>query len=96
MLDRRDGARDLAGDEGLAADRAFVIEQDAARGMHAVGFAVIDRDPMRVELRGRVRRARVERRRLPLRGLLHLAEQLGGRRLIEAGLIFAAENTDRL
>jgi hypothetical protein len=96
MFDRRDGARDLAGDEGLAADRALVIEQDAARGMHAIGFAVIDRDPMSVELGSRVRRTRIERRRLPLRDLLHLAEQLRGRSLIESGPVFPAEDADRL
>jgi hypothetical protein len=31
VLDRGHGAGDLAGDEGFAADRALVVEQDAAR-----------------------------------------------------------------
>src|SRR5580700_8606709 len=48
-LDGRHRAGDLARHEGLAADRAFVIEQDAVRGMHAVGFAIIHGDPVRVE-----------------------------------------------
>jgi hypothetical protein len=30
-LDRRDGAGDLARDEGLAPNRALVVEQDAVR-----------------------------------------------------------------
>ena len=34
-LDRRDGAGDLAGHEGFAARRSFVIEQNAVRGVHA-------------------------------------------------------------
>ncbi len=64
--------------------------------MHAIGFAVIDRDPIGIELCRRVRRARIERRRFLLRNLPHLAEQLGGRGLIEASLGFAAEDTNGL
>ena len=67
--DRRDRARDLAGDEGLAAQRALVVEQDAVRGVIAVGLAVVDRDPVRVELGDRIGAARVERRGLALRRL---------------------------
>ena len=83
-LDRRDRAGDLAGDEGLAADRALVVEQDAVGGVHAVGLAVVHRDPVGVELGRGVGRARIERRGLALRHLLHLAVQLRGRGLIEA------------
>jgi hypothetical protein len=43
-------ARDLARDEGFAAQRALVIEQDAVRRMNAIGLAVIHRDPIGVEL----------------------------------------------
>src|SRR5580704_8157987 len=49
-LDPGDGAGDLAGDKGLAADRAFMIEQDAVAGEHAVGLAVVHRDPVAVKL----------------------------------------------
>src|SRR5262245_53970366 len=95
-LDRRDRARDLAGDEGFASDRTLMVEKNAVRGMHAVGLAVVDRDPVRVELRGRVGRAWIERRRLPLRPLLDLAEEFGGRGLIEAGLALAAKDANGL
>ena len=60
MLDRGDGARDLARDEGLAADRALVVEQDAVGGVHAVGLAVVHRDPVGVEL-GRAHRGCADR-----------------------------------
>ena len=40
---RGDGGGDLAGDELEAAARRFVVEEDAARRMQAVGFAVVAR-----------------------------------------------------
>ncbi len=86
MGDRRDGAGDLAGDEGLAADRALVVEQDAVRGMNAVGLAIVHRDPVGVELGGAVGGARIERRRLRLRHLADLAEHLRRRGLVEPHL----------
>src|SRR5262245_63964985 len=95
-FDRRDRSRDLASDEGFASDRALVVEKNSVGGVKAVGLAVVDRNPMRVKLGRRVRRARIERRGLTLRDLLHLAEQLGGRSLIEAGLALQAEDTDGL
>ena len=85
-MDRRDGARDLAGDEGLGPRRAFVVEEDAVRGMHAIGFAVIDRDPIGIELGRGIGRARIERRLLVLRHRLDLAVKLRGRGLIETRL----------
>src|SRR5260370_2687528 len=45
-----DAARDLPRHEGLAADRAFMIEQDAVRGKHAVGLAIVHRDPVAVKI----------------------------------------------
>ena len=95
-LDRGDGARDLAGDEGLAAKRAFVVEQNAVRGVHAVGLAVVHHDPIGVELGGGVGTARIERRLLALRNLGRLAVELRRRRLIEAGLLGEPEQADRL
>ena len=83
-MDRRDGAGDLAGDESFAADRALVIEQDAVRGVDAVGLAIVDRNPVGVELGRRIRRARIERRRLVLRNRLRLAVEFRGRGLVEA------------
>ena len=71
-LDRGDRARDFARDEGLAADRALMIEQDAVGGVNAVGLAVIHRDPVGIELGRGVGTARRERRRLGLRRSLVL------------------------
>ena len=88
------GAGDLAGDEGFAAQRAFVVEQDAVAGIHAIGLAVVHRDPVSVELGHRIGTARVERRGFLLGGFLHQAIQLGGAGLVEAGLLFHAENAD--
>ena len=88
-------AGDLARDEGLAADRAFVVEQDAVGGEHAVGLAVVHRDPVAVELGDAVGRARIERRGLLLRDFLDQAVQFRGRRLIEPRLLLHAENADR-
>src|ERR1700739_2696852 len=81
-LDAGDAARDLARHKGLAADRAFMIEQDAVRGEHAVGLAVVHRYPVTVELGDAVRRARIERPGLPLRNLLDPAGQFRGPRLV--------------
>ena len=94
--DARDGAGDLARDEGLAADRALVVEEDAVGGVHAVRLAVVDRDPVAVELGGAVRAARVEGRGLALRHLLHEPVHLAGRGLVEAHLALEPEDPDRL
>ena len=53
------------------------------QAIEPVRLAVVDRDPIGVDLRGRVRRARMERRRFALRRLGDLAEHLRARRLIE-------------
>src|SRR5487761_714548 len=65
-LDRGDCPRDLSGDEGLAAHRRLVVEQDAVRGVQAVGLAVIHRDPVGIELGHGIGAARVKRRQLAL------------------------------
>ena len=57
-----DAAGDLAGDEGLAAARGLVVEEDAVAGIHAVGLAVVHGDPVGIHLGHRIGRARVERR----------------------------------
>ncbi|EXI76370.1 MAG: hypothetical protein AW07_00315 [Candidatus Accumulibacter sp. SK-11] len=94
--DAGDGTGDLARDEGLAAHRTLVIEEDAVAGIDAVGFAVVDGDPVGVELGDRIRTARVERRRLLLRNFLDEAVEFRGARLVEAGLLLEAEDADRL
>ena len=63
-----------------------MVEQDAGRRMDAEALAVVHRGPMRENLRGGVRRARIERRIFALHGFLRLAEHFRGRRLIKAGL----------
>ena len=83
-----DAAGDLAGDEGLAAARRLVVEEDAVAGIHAVGLAVVHGDPVGIHLGHRIGRARVERRGFRLRDLLDQAVELGGGCLIEAGLLF--------
>jgi len=37
---------DFAGNERFATARAFVVKQNAVAGVHAIGFAVVDDDPM--------------------------------------------------
>jgi hypothetical protein len=59
-FDAREGAGDLASDEGLATGRGFVVEQDAVAGVDTVGLTVVDGDPVGVELGDRVGAARVE------------------------------------
>src|ERR1700686_656785 len=94
-LDAGNAAGDLAGDKGLAADRALVIEQDAVRGEHAIGLAVVNRDPVAIQLGDAIGRTRIERGSFLLRLFLHQAVKFRGRRLIEARFLFHAENPDR-
>src|SRR5207237_2637528 len=91
-LDAGDAARDLAGDEGFAADRALVVEQDAVASIHAVGLTVVHRNPVAVQFCDAVRRTRIEWRRLLLRHFLHEAVELGGGRLVKPRLLLHAEN----
>ena len=95
-VDAGDGAGDLAGDEGFAADRRFVVEQDAVAGVEAVGFAVVDGDPVGVDLGGAVGAARVEGRGFRLGDFPDLAVHLAGGGLVEAGFPLQAENADAL
>ena len=94
-LDARQAARDLAGDERLAAQRGLVVEEDAVAGIHAIGLAVVDHDPVAVHLGHRIGRARIEGRGLLLRDLLHQAVQLGGAGLVELRLLLKAQDADR-
>ena len=73
-----------------------MIEEDAVAAEDAVRLAVVDGDPVGVELRDTVGRAGVEGRRLLLRGLLRQPVEFGGRGLVEAGAILHAEQADRL
>ena len=87
--DGGDGPGDLAGDEGFAAPRALVIEENAAAGEQAVAFAVNADHPVGVELGGGVGAARLKDRVLALRrGRRAVHLRAGG--LVEAGLVAAA------
>jgi len=85
-------AGDLAGYKCFAPARAFVIEQDAVAGIHAIGLAVVDRDPVGIELGHGVGAARVEGGSFLLRDFLHQAIQLAGGGLIEAGFLLQSED----
>ena len=69
-----------------------MVEQDPVAGIHPITFAVIHRDPIGIELRDAIGAARVERRVLLLRCLLHQAEELTGACLIDPGLLREAQN----
>src|SRR6266581_4593876 len=86
---------DLAADESLAPDRRLVIEQDAVAGKKAVRLPVVYGDPVSVELRDAVRRARVERRFFRLGRLLGEPVELGGRRLVIPCLVLETQDPDR-
>ena len=91
-LDARHGVGDLAGDELDAAKRRFMVEQDAARCVQTEALAIIDRQPMSIELCYRIGRAWVERRRFGLHRLLDEAVHFRGRRLVEARIRFFQPN----
>jgi len=94
LADIGQAARDLARDKGLAASRAFVVKQNAVAGVQAIGFAVVDRDPVGVHLGHRIGAARVEGRGFRLWNFLHQAVQLAGTCLIEAGLLLQPQDAD--
>ena len=83
VINSRDGAGDFTGDKGLAAPRAFVIEQNAIGGVNAVAFAVIDGDPIGIKLCRRIRAAGIKRRRLRLGNFLDFAVKFRRRRLMK-------------
>ncbi len=84
-VDGGDGLGDLAGHEVLAAARRLVVEQDPGDREQPVGLAVVHRHPVRLQLGGAVRRARVELGVLVLRGRRR-TEHLRGRGLVEAAV----------
>src|SRR6516164_2495048 len=82
-LDAGHTAGDLARHEGFAADRAFMIEQNTVGGEHAVGLAIVHRDPVAVQLGHAIGRTRVEWRGLRLRNLLRQPVEFRSGSLIE-------------
>ena len=61
-----------------------MIEQHPVAGMHPVALAVVHSDPVGIELGHPVGTARIERRALLLRDLLHQAIELTGTGLVDA------------
>mmetsp|Transcript_31586 Transcript_31586/g.82523 ORF Transcript_31586/g.82523 Transcript_31586/m.82523 type:complete len:204 (+) Transcript_31586:1001-1612(+) len=96
LVDARDRTRHLSRDERGPSARRLVVEEDAVGRVDAVRLAVVDDDPVGVLLGDGVRRARVERRRLALRHLLHQPVQLRRRRLVEAAFVDEAGRADRV
>ena len=90
------GASDLAGDERLAAQRAFMVEQDPVGGVHSIGLPVIDHDPVGIELRGGIGRSRIERSAFALRHFLDQAVEFRRRGLVEAAGFLHSEDSDGL
>jgi len=60
-----------------------VIKEDAGGRENPIGFAVIDRHPMRVKFGGAIGTARIKRRRFVLRKRLRGPEHFRSRGLIE-------------
>ncbi len=83
-LDGSDGAGDFASDKGLAPAWAFVVEEDAVRGVHAVAFAVVHGDPIGIHFCRAVGAAWPEGGCFGLRHGLHLAEHLTARGLVKS------------
>ena len=73
-----------------------MIEQDSVHGKHAVALTIVFRYPKTVLLGHAVGRTRIERRGLPLRHFLHLAEQFGRGSLINAASLLQPADTHGL
>ena len=73
-----------------------MVEQDAVAGINAIGFAVVDRDPVGVHLGHRIRTSGVERGGFLLRSFLHQTVEFGRRGLVETGLLLQFQDADGL
>ena len=71
-----------------------MIEQDTIASVHVVGLAVVDGDPVRVQLGDTIRAARIEWRGFALWGLDDLSVEFGGRGLVEADVFLEADGPD--
>ena len=94
-LDARQRAGDLAGDKGFAPHRRFMVEQNTVAGIDAIGLAVVDGDPVGVQLGDGVGAARIKRCRFGLWRLLHQPIQLGTGGLVEARLFLQPKQANR-
>src|SRR5258708_12655057 len=87
-LDAGKRARNLSGNECLAAEWRFMVEQDSVACVHSVGFAIVDGAPIRVQLGDGVGRSRIKRCCLLLRRLLPQAVALTTCVLLQPHLSF--------
>ena len=85
------GPGDFAGDKGLAAQRAFVVEQDAIGGVQPVRFSVVFDNPKAEELGNAIRTAGVEGGGFTLWCLLHQPVQFRSGGLVEPACFFDAK-----
>ena len=95
LIDARQAAGDLAAYEGFAAARGSVVDQDAVAGIHAVGLAVVHRDPVGIELGDAIGAAGIEGRGFFLRRFLHQAVKLTGAGLVDAGFVCEHQHAHR-
>ena len=56
----------------------FMVKEDAINGEHVIRFAIVDDNPIRIQFRHTIRRARVKGRCLGLRCFHNLSIQLAG------------------
>jgi hypothetical protein len=98
-FDGSHGPGNFARQEGFAAARTLVVEENAIAGMDIITSAIVDRGPIGKHFGRTVGAARSERRCLALRNRLDFAKHLTARRLIEprfhASLAHRLENPDR-
>ena len=85
---------DFPRDERPPSPRALMVEKDSVARIHAVRLAVVDRDPVCIQLSDTVRAARIEWRRLALWGLDDFSVELGSRGLVEARMLVKPDGTD--
>ena len=99
LFDRCHRARDFTGDEGFAAARTFVIEENAIAGIETIAFAIVHRRPIGKNLCHAIRTARPKRRTFGLRNFLRFAEHLAARGLVktrsDSSFANCLQNTDR-
>ena len=95
-VNRRHGGRNLARHKGTAPAGRLVIEQNAIGQVHAVGFAVIDQNPVGVLFGDSVGRAGVEGGGLGLGYFADFAVEFTGGGLVKADLVFHARGANRI
>ena len=92
--DIRGSASDFARHERTTASGTLVVEQYAIACVNVVRLAVVDDNPVGVQLGDAVGRPGVEGRRFRLGRLHDFAVKLRGRSLVEANVLFEATRAD--